>query len=131
MPIAVSSGSSSFAAPCGLRSRVSHRTWLWVAKALAGRPADRAIRDEMLIADLRTVHQAELLRLGVKETRCQAAAAGRSAANRPAVDAGRRAAQRGKPVFTTIADAAAATPAHLVDRRFTRRTRGRASPTPV
>lgn len=64
MPIAVNSGSSSFAAPCGLRPRVSHRTWLSGRQRPPPGPCDPR-RD----AHRRSAHgaPAELLRLGVKK----------------------------------------------------------------
>jgi putative transposase len=86
--------------------------------AKARPPPDQAIRYEMLIADLRTVHQQNFAGYGSRSCHAAAGLAERPRTD-PAVGGSPRKAQRGKPVFTTIADPAAATPADLVDRRFT------------
>jgi transposase InsO family protein len=86
-------------------------------------PSDREIRDEQLIADLRTVHQQNYSVYGVKKMH-QAMTrrgwrVGREQTRRLMCTAGLRGVQRGKPVFTTISDPAAARPDDLVNRQFT------------
>jgi putative transposase len=85
-------------------------------------PSDREIRDEQLIADLRTVHQQNYSVYGVKKmhkamTR-RGWRLGREQTRRLMRKAGLRGVQRGKPVFTTISDPAAARPDDLVNRQF-------------
>lgn len=85
-------------------------------------PSDREIRDEQLIADLRAVHRQNYSVYGVKKMhqamKRKGWAVGREQTRRLMKKAGLRGVQRGKPVFTTIADPAAARPADLVNRQF-------------
>jgi putative transposase len=85
-------------------------------------PSDREIRDEQLIADLRTVHAQNFSVYGVKKMhqamKRRGWHLGREQTRRLMKKAGLRGVQRGKPVFTTIADPDAATPADLVQRKF-------------
>ena len=92
-------------------------------RAAKTRPAcDREIRDEQLIADLRTVHRKNFSVYGVKKMhaamRRQGWQVGREQTRRLMRKAGLRGVQRGKPVFTTIADPADERPADLVGRQF-------------
>ncbi len=85
-------------------------------------PSDREIRDEQLIADLRTVHQRNFSVYGVKKMhaamRRQGWQVGREQTRRLMRKAGLRGVQRGKPVFTTVSDPADERPADLVNRQF-------------
>jgi transposase InsO family protein len=85
-------------------------------------PSDREIRDEQLIADLRTVHRENFSVYGVKKMhqamKRKGWKVGREQTRRLMKKAGLRGVQRGKPVFTTITDPAATRPADLVNRRF-------------
>lgn len=93
-------------------------------RAARVRPAsDREIRDEQLIADLRTVHKDNFSVYGV--TKMHAAMKrrgwhlGREQTRRLMHKAGLRGIQRGKPTFTTVTDPADTRPADLVNRQFT------------
>lgn len=84
-------------------------------------PSDREIRDEQLIADLVNVHRQNYSVYGVEKMH-QAMTRrgwrlGREQTRRLMKKAGLRGVQRGKPVFTTITDPAAARPADLVNRQ--------------
>ena len=83
----------------------------------------RAIRDELLIGELKTVHEQNFSVYGVKKMHVAMTRRGwrigREQTRRLMRAAGLREVQRGKPVFTTITDPAAAVPADLVQRRFT------------
>jgi hypothetical protein len=85
-------------------------------------PSDREIRDEQLIADLRTVHQQNYSVYGVKKMhramRRRGWQVGREQTRRLMRKAGLRGVQRGKPVFTTVTDPADQRPADLVNRQF-------------
>lgn len=85
-------------------------------------PSDRDIRDEQLIADLRAVHQQNYSVYGVKKMhramKRKGWHLGREQTRRLMRKAGLRGGQRGKPVFTTIADPAADRPADLGQPRF-------------
>jgi putative transposase len=85
-------------------------------------PSDREIRDEQLIADLCTIHERNYSVYGVKKMhramKRRGYHLGREQTRRLMKKAGLRGVQRGKPVFTTIADPDAPTPADLVDRQF-------------
>jgi putative transposase len=85
-------------------------------------PSDREIRDEQLIADLRTVHQNNYSVYGVKKMqkamKHRGYQIGREQTRRLMRNAGLHGVQRGKPVFTTVSDPDAARPADLVDRQF-------------
>ena len=85
-------------------------------------PSDREIRDEQLIADLREVHRQNFSVYGVKKMHRamnrRGWKLGREQTRRLMRKAGLRGVQRGKPVFTTVTDPAAARPADLVNRRF-------------
>jgi hypothetical protein len=85
-------------------------------------PADREIRDERLIADLRELHKTNYSVYGVNKMHAamkrRGWRLGREQTRRLMRKAGLRGVQRGKPVFTTIADPAAARPADLVNRQF-------------
>ncbi len=85
-------------------------------------PCDREIRDEQLIADLREVHRQNYSVYGVNKMhramKRKGWAVGREQTRRLMRKAGLRGVQRGKPVFTTITDPAAALPADLVNRQF-------------
>ncbi len=121
MLIAVRSGSSSSvrvlraAIPGFLTSR-GYRV------ARTRPPSDREIRDEQLIADLVTVNRENYLVYGVKKMhqamKRKGRKVGREQTRRLMKKAGLRGVQRGKPLFTTITDPAAARPADLVNRRF-------------
>jgi transposase InsO family protein len=82
----------------------------------------RAIRDELLIGELRVVHEQNFSVYGVKKMHVamkrRGWAIGREQTRRLMKKAGLRGVQRGKPIFTTIADPAAVRPADLVDRKF-------------
>lgn len=78
-------------------------------RAAKTRPAcDREIRDEQLIADLRTVHEKNYSCYGVlkmqQAMKRQGWRLGREQTRRLMRKAGLRGVQRGKPVFTTITD---------------------------
>jgi len=85
-------------------------------------PSDRAIRDELLIEELRTVHRKNYSVYGVLKMqhamKRRGWSLGREQTRRLMRKAGLRGVQRGKPVFTTITDAAAERPADLVNRQF-------------
>jgi len=85
-------------------------------------PSDREIRDEQLIADLCAVHRQNYSVYGVKKMhqamKRKGWNVGREQTRRLMRKAGLRGVQRGKPVFTTITDPAAARPADLVNRQF-------------
>ncbi|WP_423202722.1 IS3 family transposase [Mycobacterium lehmannii] len=85
-------------------------------------PSDREIRDEQLIADLRTVHRDNYSVYGVKKMhqamKRKGWHLGREQTRRLMRQAGLRGVQRGKPVFTTVADSADTRPADLVNRQF-------------
>ena len=92
-------------------------------RAAKTRPAsDREIRDEQLIADLRTVHEKNYSCYGVlkmhRAMKRQGWQLGREQTRRLMRKAGLRGVQRGKPVFTTITDPAEQRPADLVNRQF-------------
>ena len=86
-------------------------------------PSDREIRDEQLIADLRTVHQQNFSVYGVRKMHTAMKRRGwhlgREQTRRLMRKAGLRGVQRGKPVFTTVTDPADARPTDLVNRQFT------------
>ena len=92
-------------------------------RAARTRPAsDREIRDEQLMAELHIVHRENYSVYGVLKMH-QAMTRrgwrlGREQTRRLMRKAGLRGVQRGKPVFTTITDLAAARPADLVNRQF-------------
>ncbi|MCG5432752.1 IS3 family transposase [Mycobacterium sp. MYCO198283] len=90
--------------------------------AKARPPSDRAIGDELLIADLRIVHEEKFSVCGVKmmhhAMRRRGWSIGRKQIPRLMRTACLRVVQRGKPVFTTISDPADCRPADLVDRPF-------------
>jgi transposase InsO family protein len=85
-------------------------------------PSDREIRDEQLIADLVAVHRKNYSVYGVKKMhqamKRKGWNVGREQTHRLMKKTGLRGARRGKPVFTTITDPAAAQPADLVNRQF-------------
>ncbi|GAA2769996.1 IS3 family transposase [Mycolicibacterium pallens] len=85
-------------------------------------PCDREIRDEQLIADLRTVHNDNFSVYGVKKMHAAMVRrgwqVGREQTRRLMRKAGLRGVQRGKPVFTTVTDPTDARPADLVNRQF-------------
>lgn len=85
-------------------------------------PSDREIRDEQLIADLRSVHGQNCSVYGVlkihQPMKRRGWNVGREQTRRLMKKAGLRGVQRGKPVFTTTTEPSAATPADLVQRRF-------------
>jgi transposase InsO family protein len=92
-------------------------------RAARTRPAsDREIRDEQLIADLRTVHRDNYSVYGVlkmhQAMKRKGWRLGREQTRRLMRKAGLRGVQRGKPVFTTVTDAADQRPADLVNRQF-------------
>ncbi|MEN4476876.1 IS3 family transposase [Mycolicibacterium cosmeticum] len=92
-------------------------------RAAKTRPAcDREIRDEQLIADLRTVHEKNYSCYGVlkmhQAMKRQGWRLGREQTRRLMRKAGLRGVQRGKPVFTTITDPTEQRPADLVNRQF-------------
>jgi transposase InsO family protein len=92
-------------------------------RAARVRPAcDREIRDEQLIADLRTVHKDNFSVYGVKKMHVAMKRRGwhlgREQTRRLMHKAGLRGVQRGKPVFTTVTDPADSRPADLVNRQF-------------
>ncbi|WP_255728132.1 IS3 family transposase [Mycobacterium sp. IDR2000157661] len=86
-------------------------------------PSDREIRDEQVMAELAAVHRANYSVYGVKKMHATMTRRGwilgREQTRRLMRKAGLRGVQRGKPVFTTITDPAAARPADLVNRKFT------------
>lgn len=86
------------------------------------RPSDREIREEQLIVDLREVHRQNYAVYGVKKMhkamKCRGWHLGLEQTRRLMRKAGLRGVQRGKPVFTTVTDPAAARPADLVNRHF-------------
>lgn len=90
--------------------------------ARARPPSDREIRDEQLIADLHEVHQQNYSVYGVlkmhQAMKRRGWVVGREQTRRLMRKAGLRGVQRGKPVFTTVTDPAAARPADLVNRQF-------------
>jgi transposase InsO family protein len=83
----------------------------------------RAIRDELLIDELKTVHEQNFSVDGVEKMHVamtrRSWRVGREQTRQLLRAAGLRGVQRGKPVFTTIADPAVALPADPVKRRFT------------
>lgn len=92
-------------------------------RAAETRPAsDRAIRDELLISELKTVHKKNYSCYGVNKMhramKRRGWQMGREQTRRLMKKAGLRGVQRGKPVFTTVSDPTAATPPDLVNRRF-------------
>ncbi|BBZ65391.1 putative transposase for insertion sequence element IS986/IS6110 [Mycolicibacterium insubricum] len=92
-------------------------------RAARARPAsNRAIRDELLIAELTVVHEKNFSVYGVKKMQVamkrRGWTLGREQTRRLMRTAGLRGAHRGKPVFTTISDPADARPADLVNRHF-------------
>ena len=92
-------------------------------RAAKARPRSaRAIRDELLIDELRAVHEQNFSVYGVKKMHAAMTrrgwTLGREQTRRLMRQAGLRGVQRGKPVFTTVTDPAAARPADLVQRRF-------------
>ncbi|MDG5784245.1 IS3 family transposase [Mycolicibacterium fortuitum] len=92
-------------------------------RAARVRPAsDREIRDEQLIADLRTVHKDNFSVYGVKKMHAAMKRRGwhlgREQTRRLMHKAGLRGVQRGKPIFTTVTDPADSRPADLVNRQF-------------
>ena len=92
-------------------------------RAARTRPAsDREIRDEQLIADMRTVHRENFSVYGVKKMHAAMTRRGwhlgREQTRRLMRKAGLRGVQRGNPVFTTITDPADQKPADLVNRQF-------------
>ena len=92
-------------------------------RAARTRPAcDREIRDEQLIADLRTVHKNNFSVYGVKKMhramQRRGWVIGREQTRRLMRKADLRGVQRGKPVFTTLSDPADQRPADLVNRQF-------------
>lgn len=92
-------------------------------RAARTRPAsDREIRDEQLIADLRTVHEKNFSVYGVKKMHVAMTRrgwqVGREQTRRLMRKAGLRGVQRGKQVFTTVSDPADQRPADLVNRQF-------------
>jgi putative transposase len=92
-------------------------------RAARTRPAcDREIRDEQLIADMRTVHRDNFSVYGVKKMHVAMTRrgwrVGREQTRRLMRKAGLRGVQRGKPMFTTITDPADQRPADLVNRQF-------------
>lgn len=91
--------------------------------ALTRAPSDRALRDHVLIAELRTVHAQNYSVYGVKKMhhtmRRRGWSIGREQTRRLMRIAGLRGVHRGRRMFTTIADPALETPADLVQRQFT------------
>lgn len=85
-------------------------------------PSDRALSDDLLIAELRTVHQKNFSVYGVKKMhhamKRRGWQLGREQTRRLMRKAGLRGVQRGKPVFTTVSDPADQRPADLVNRQF-------------
>lgn len=85
-------------------------------------PSDRALSDDVLIAELRTVHQKNFSVYGVKKMhhamKRRGWQLGREQTRRLMRKAGLRGVQRGKPVFTTVSDPADQRPADLVNRQF-------------
>lgn len=77
----------------------------------------------LLISELTAVHEQNFSVYGVNKMHMamkrRGWAIGREQTRRLMRAAGLRGVQRGKPVFTTIPDPAAAVPADLVQRRFT------------
>ncbi|CQD16557.1 integrase core domain-containing protein [Mycolicibacterium conceptionense] len=90
--------------------------------AKARPPSNRALRDDLLIAELTTVHRENSSVYGVKKMHHAMSRRGwrigREQTRRLMHRAGLRGVRRGKPVFTTIADPGAARPADLVNRQF-------------
>lgn len=90
--------------------------------AKARPPSDRAVRDDLLIAELTTVHRANYSVYGVKKMQHAMTrrgwSIGREQTRRLMHRAGLRGVRRGKPVFTTITDPTADRPADLVNRQF-------------
>lgn len=90
--------------------------------AKARPPSDRAIRDELLIAELKAVHKDNFSVYGVLKMyhamKRRGWTLGREQTRRLMRQAGLRGVQRGKPVFTTLTDPAATPPADLVNRQF-------------
>lgn len=92
-------------------------------RAAKTRPvSDREIRDEQLIAELRSVHRENYSVYGVNKMhqamKRRGWRLGREQTRRLMRKAGLHGVQRGKPVFTTIADPTAVRPADLVNRQF-------------
>lgn len=87
------------------------------------RPYWDEIRDEQLVADLRTVHKDNFSVCGVKKMHAAMTRRGwhlgREQTRRLMHKAGLRGVQRGKPAFTTVTNPADARPADLVNRQFT------------
>lgn len=85
-------------------------------------PSDRQLRDELLVAELKTVHEQNYSVYGVKKMyhamQRRGWSIGREQTRRLMKAAGLRGVQRGRPVFTTITDPAATRPADLVNREF-------------
>ena len=85
-------------------------------------PSDRALSDDLLIAELRTVHEKNFSVYGVKKMhhamKRRGWQLGREQTRRLMGKAGLRGVQRGKPVFTTVSDPADQRPADLVNRQF-------------
>lgn len=85
-------------------------------------PSDRALSDDLLIAELRTVHQKNYAVYGVKKMhhamKRRGWQLGREQTRRLMRKAGLRGVQRGKPVFTTVSAPADQRPADLVNRQF-------------
>jgi transposase InsO family protein len=93
-------------------------------RAAKARPRSaRAIRDGLLIDELKTVHEQNFSVDGVEKMHVamtrRSWRVGREQTRQLLRAAGLRGVQRGKPVFTTIADPAVALPADPVKRRFT------------
>lgn len=82
----------------------------------------RSVRDELLIGELKAVHEQNFSIYGVKKMHVamkrRGWTLGREQTRRLMKKAGLRGVQRGKPVFTTVPDPAATVPADLVDRHF-------------
>src|SRR5215212_1281564 len=121
MHVAISSGSSSSVVSCGQQSP-GFLTSRGYRAARTRPPSDREIRDEQLIADLREVHRQNYSVYGVNKMhqamKRRGWHLGREQTRRLMRTAGLRGVQRGKPVFTTVTDSAAACPADLVNRQF-------------
>lgn len=85
-------------------------------------PSDRAIRDELLVAELKVVHENNYSCYGVNKMHVamkrRGWRIGREQTRRLMKKAGLRGVQRGKPVFTTVSDPAATVPPDLVNRHF-------------
>ncbi len=82
-------------------------------------PCDRVSRDEQRIADLHTVHQENFSVYGVNTAmKRRGWHLRREQTRRLMKKAGLRGVQQGKPVFTTVTDAADQQPADLVNSQF-------------